>query len=67
MNPLDIIKMIKNPKEYVMNYANKNTNPILKNLIDNANKGNQQEVENIANNILRQQGTNLDEIKKLLK
>lgn len=63
-NPLELIKMIKNPKEYVMNYAKNNSNPIINNLINEAQKGNNVEVEKIANNILKERGINLNDIIK---
>lgn len=66
-NPLDMIKMIKNPKGFVMDYMKKNNNPILNNLVNEAEKGNGQAVEKFANNFLKQQGLDLNEIMKTFK
>lgn len=66
-NPLDMLKMIKNPKQYVMDYMKQNNNPILNNLVQEAEKGNNQVIENFANNMLKEQGLNLNDIMNNLK
>lgn len=66
-NPLEMLKMIKNPKGFVMDYMKKNNNPILNNLIQEAEKGNNQAVETFANNYLKQQGLDLKDIMNNLK
>lgn len=66
-NPLEMIKMIKDPKKYVMDYMKQNDNPILKNLVQEAEKGNNQAIETFANNILKQQGMDLNDIMNNLK
>lgn len=63
-NPMQIINMlkgIKDPKQAVMNIAKNNTNPMIKNLIDMAEKGDNQGIENFARNIFKEQGRNFDE------
>ena len=63
-NPIQIINMlkgIKDPKQAVMNIAKNNTNPMIKNLIDMAEKGDNQGIENFARNIFKEQGRNFDE------
>jgi hypothetical protein len=40
--------------------ANQNSNPILKNLIDMANKGDTQGIEQFARNLYKQQGKDFD-------
>lgn len=63
-NPMQIIEMlkgIKDPKQAVMNIAKNNTNPMIKNLIDMAEKGDNQGVENFARNLFKEQGRNFDE------
>jgi hypothetical protein len=63
-NPMQIIEMlkgIKDPKQAVMNIAKNNTNPMIKNLIDMAEKGDNQGIENFARNIFKEQGRNFDE------
>lgn len=59
-NVLDMLKMISNPKQYAMNYIKQNNNPIINNMIQQAEKGNTKEVENIARNLLKNQGVDLD-------
>ena len=39
MTPLDMIKSVKDPKMFVMNTIKNNSNPMIANLIDMANKG----------------------------
>lgn len=62
-NPLQILNMLKkskNPKEAITQMVNQNGNPILKNLIDMANKGDTQGVEQFARNLYKQQGKDFD-------
>lgn len=66
-NPIEMLKMIKDPKGFVMNYVKENNNPILNNLIQQAESGNNQAVETFANNMLKSKGLNLNEIINLLK
>jgi hypothetical protein len=65
MNPIQMIKGmmgINNPKEMVMQMLGQNNNnPIFKNLIDMANKGDTKGVENFARNYMKEQGRNYDE------
>lgn len=66
-NPIEMIKAIKNPKEFVMNYMKQNNNPILNNLINEAQKGNTQSIEQFANNMLKEKGMNINDILNSLK
>lgn len=66
-NPIEMIKAIKNPQEFVMNYMKQNANPILNNLIEQAQCGNTKSVEDFANNLLKEQGLNLEDIMKSFK
>lgn len=66
MNPLDLIKAIKNPQEFVLNYLSTNTSPMGKNLLELAKKGDRDGIEKIARNILKEQGQNYDEIINIL-
>ena len=55
MNPLSMIKGmmgISNPKDMAMKMLSQNNNPIFKNLIDMANKGDTKGVENFARNYM---------------
>lgn len=65
------IKMIQNPQEYVMNIAKQQSNPILQNMIDLAQKGEKDKVLEIARNICKSQGRDFDkefsQIQSLIK
>jgi pantothenate kinase len=61
-------EMIKNlmrggltPKGIAMQMLNNNSNPMLKNLVEMAEKGDYQSIENIARNIYKEQGKNFDQ------
>ena len=64
MNPFQMLQMFKggSPKNIVMNMV-KNTmgsNPMVKNLIDMAEKGDNKRVENFARNIMKEKGMDFD-------
>lgn len=62
-NPMQIINMlkgIKNPKEAVISIVKSNNNPVIKNLVEMAEKGNTEGVENFARNLYAQQGRDFD-------
>ena len=64
MNPLNMIKGmmgISNPKDMAMKMLSQNNNPIFKNLIDMANKGDTKGVENFARNYMKEQGKDFDQ------
>ena len=64
MNPLNMVKGmmgIDNPKDIAMKMLSKNNNPIFKNLIDMANKGDTKGVENFARNYMESQGKDFDQ------
>lgn len=63
-NPMQFINMlkgIKSPKDAVINVIKSNNNPMIKNLVEMAEKGDNQGVENFARNLYAQQGRNFDE------
>ena len=60
MNPLEMLKAIKNPKEYVMNQLGNINNPILNNMVQLAEQGKTKEVETIARNICQTKGIDFD-------
>ena len=63
MNPINMLKGmmgIGNPKDMAMKMLSQNNNPIFKNLIDMANKGDTKGVENFARNFYAQQGRDFD-------
>lgn len=59
-NPLEIIKMIKNPKEFALNMAKQQSNPMLNNLIQMAEKGDNKGIEQFARNMFKEQGKDFD-------
>ena len=60
MQFMSMLKSIKNPKEAVINMVKSNNNPMLKNLVEMAEKGDTKGVENFARNILKEQGRDFD-------
>lgn len=64
MNPINMLKGmmgISNPKDMAMKMLSQNNNPIFKNLIDMANKGDTKGVENFARNYMKGQGKDFDQ------
>lgn len=61
MQFMSMLKSIKNPKEAVINMIKSNNNPMLKNIIEMAEKGDTKGVENFARNILKEQGKDFDQ------
>ena len=62
-NPMQIINMLKgmkNPKEAVISMVKSNNNPMIKNLIEMAEKGNTEGVESFARNLFKEQGRDFD-------
>lgn len=66
-NPIELLKMIKNPKQYVKDLAKNNPNPMLDNLIKMAESNNQKEIEQFARNMFKEQGKDFDSIINLFK
>lgn len=60
MQFMNMLKGIKNPKDAVINMIKTNNNPMVKNLVEMAEKGDSQGVENFARNILKEQGRDFD-------
>ena len=62
-NPMQFMNMlngIKNPKDAVINMIKSNNNPMIKNLVEMAEKGNSKGVEEFARNLYAQQGRDFD-------
>lgn len=62
-NPMQFINMlkgIKSPKDAVINMIKTNNNPMVKNLVEMAEKGDTKGVENFARNMLKEQGRDFD-------
>lgn len=60
MQFMNMLKSIKNPKEAVINMVKSNNNPMIKNLVEMAEKGDNKGVEDFARNILKEQGRDFD-------
>ena len=61
MQFMNMLKGIKSPKDVVINMIKSNNNPMIKNLVEMAEKGDNQGVENFARNLYSQQGKNFDD------
>ena len=62
-NPMQIMNLlrgVKSPKDAVINMVKTNNNPMIKNLVEMAEKGDSQGVENFARNMLKEQGRDFD-------
>lgn len=60
MNPIEFIRGIQNPKQFVMNMMKQNTNPMLNNLMQMGQNGNTKGVENFARDLFKQQNRDFD-------
>lgn len=65
INPMALLQMLKggNPKNFLMNMISNqmgNQNPMIKNLIDMANNGDNAGVETFARNLLKDKGIDFD-------
>ena len=60
MQFMNMLKGIKSPKDTVINMIKTNNNPMVKNLVEMAEKGDSQGVENFARNMLKEQGRDFD-------
>ena len=62
-NPMQFMKMlrgIKNPKAAVINIIKSNNNPMVKNLVEMAEKGDNEGIEKFARNMFKEQGRDFD-------
>ena len=67
MQMMNLLKGIKNPKEAVINMIKSNNNPMVKNLVDMAEKGDNEGIEKFARNMFKEQGRDFDsEIKQFI-
>jgi hypothetical protein len=60
MQIMNILRDIKNPKDAVINIIKSNNNPMVKNLVEMAEKGDSKGVETFARNLYAQQGRDFD-------
>lgn len=59
-NPMQMLKAIKNPKQFAINMIKKSNNPIFNNLGNMADKGDMQGLQNFARNIFKEHGEDFD-------
>lgn len=62
-NPMDFFKMIKamkNPQEAIIEMAGGNNNPILKNAVEMAKNGKNEDLMQLAQNLCKEKGINFD-------
>jgi hypothetical protein len=60
MQFMNMLRSIKNPKDAVINIIKSNNNPMVKNLVEMAEKGDSKGVETFARNLYAQQGRDFD-------
>lgn len=60
MQFMNMLKGIKNPKETVINMIKTNDNPMIKNLVNMAEKGDNEGIEKFARNFYKEQGRDFD-------
>lgn len=64
MNPMQMIQAFRNPQQFIQGMMNNNQamqNPILKNALEMAQKGDKQGVEELARNLCKEKGVNPEE------
>lgn len=62
-NPVQFINMlkgIKSPKDAVINMIKTNNNPMVKNLVEMAEKGQNDKIEEFARNLFKEQNRDFD-------
>ena len=65
MNPMQMLKGIANPQQFIQKMMGNSqimSNPMAKNALDMAKKGNMQGVEQMARNICETRGINPDDV-----
>lgn len=72
MNPLNIFQMMKNgnPQQFLQQMMGNNqimSNPLMKNTIEMAQKGDMQGIEQIARNLCKEKGLNADDVINQIK
>ena len=60
MSPIEFIKRIKNPEQFIMNTMKQNSNPMINELMQMAKQGNTKGIETFARNVFQQQGRDFD-------
>ena len=60
MNPMQFLKGIKNPQQFVMNMIGQNQNPMIGQLMNLAKTGDSKQIESFARNICKERGMDFD-------
>ena len=60
MNPMEFLKGIKNPKQFVMNMIGQNQNPMIGQLMNLAKTGDSKQIESFARNICKERSIDFD-------
>ena len=67
MQMMNLLKGAKSPKDAVINMIKSNNNPMVKNLVEMAEKGDNEGIEKFARNMFKEQGRDFDsEIKQFM-
>lgn len=61
MQMMNLLKGVKNPKEAVISMIKSNNNPMVKNLVEMAEKGQNDKIEEFARNLFREQNKDFDQ------
>lgn len=70
MQDFNQLKAIRNPQQMAMQSlqnAARQGNPMAKNILDNIESGNMQNVEQVLGNYMKEQGLNIEEIRKMIR
>ena len=60
MNPMQFLRGIKNPQQFVMNMLKQNQDPMVIQLMQMANSGNTKQIEQFARNVCKERGMDFD-------
>ena len=60
MNPMQFLRAIKNPKQFVMNMLKQNQNPMAIQLMQMVKNGNTNQIEQFARNVCKERGMDFD-------
>ena len=60
MNPMQFLRGIKNPQQFIMNMLVQNQTPMGMQLINLAKTGDKTQIENFARNIFKERGMDFD-------
>lgn len=61
MQFMNMLKGIKSPKDAVINMVKANNNPMVKNLVEMAEKGQNDKIEEFARNLFKEQNRDFDQ------